>query len=53
MVSASAPLPLSFGHSAPPLEVQVQLAPLSPAASGSATVAPSAATLPVLRTRIS
>ena len=47
-VSFNAPLPLAFGHAAPPLAAQVQLWLAIPAGTGSDTTVPEASTAPVL-----
>ena len=47
-VSFNAPLPLAFGHEAPPLALQVQLWLAMPVGIGSDTTVPAASTVPVL-----
>jgi hypothetical protein len=47
-VSLNAPLPLAFGHAAPPLATQVHAWLARPVGIGSDTTVPAALTLPVL-----
>src|SRR5438445_2491962 len=47
-VAFKSPLPLAFGHTAPPLAAQVQVWLAMPVGAGSATTVPAALTDPVL-----